>query len=114
MANTAKDCPREPLPQRRQAKRDTVDHHTQVLLPGHPPLDVHVIDISPNGFHARCTQRQFQRGESLALRLPLVGLVQARVMWGLRGCFGCQFLVPVDARRYLDVLATIRKSEPTR
>ena len=103
MADAAKDYGRQLQPQRRQANRDAVDHDTQLRLPGHPPLNVHVIDISPSGLHARCSERQF----------PLVGLVQARVMWGLRGCFGCQFLVPVDARCYLDVLAAIRKSEPT-
>ena len=113
MADAAKDYGRQPQPQRRQANRDAVDHDTQLRLPGHPPLNVHVIDISPSGLHARCSERRFQRGESVAVRLPLVGLVQARVMWGLRGCFGCQFLVPVDARCYLDILAVIRKSELT-
>jgi hypothetical protein len=111
MADTAKDDAREPLPQRRQSTRDTISHHSQVVRPGNLAIDVHLVDLSPNGFHARCSERPFQRGESVAVRLPLIGQVQARVMWGLRGCFGCQFLVPIDARTYLDVLAMIRKAE---
>jgi hypothetical protein len=29
-------------------------------------------------------------------------------MWSVRGCFGGQFQLPIDARTYLDLLAQVR------
>ena len=108
MAEVAKQTDLTGYAQRRQTARDLVDFDTMVLRPGNVRLDVRLVDLSPKGFHARCGAARFERGEPVSLRLPLVGLVQARVMWSLRGCFGCQFIVPVDARAYLDLLAIVR------
>lgn len=96
-------------PQRRQTARDLIEYDTTILRPGTPVKDVRLIDISPKGFHARSAGPVMERGEALEVMLPLLGPVPARTMWGLRGCFGAQFVVPIDARAYLDVLATARR-----
>jgi hypothetical protein len=95
--------------QRRQAQRDLVDYKTAIIRPGNLRREVQLVDISPLGFHAKCSGEQFSRGESVSLLLPLIGIMQSRVMWSLRGCFGGQFLVPIDARAYLDCLNRLRE-----
>jgi hypothetical protein len=95
--------------QRRQTQRDLVDYKTAIIRPGNLRREVQLVDISPLGFHAKCGGEQFTRGESVSLLLPLIGIVKGRVMWSLRGCFGAQFLVPVDARAYLDCLGKLNE-----
>ena len=95
--------------QRRQTQRDLVDYKTALLRPGNLRRDVQLVDISPMGFHARCGTDGFERGEAVSILLPLVGIVKARVMWSLKGCFGGQFLLPIDARADLDCLARLRE-----
>ncbi|MBB5986338.1 PilZ domain-containing protein [Sphingobium lignivorans] len=99
----APDMPR----QRRETTRDLVDFPTSIER-GEIRLDVRLIDVSARGFHARCSDARFVRGEAVSVWLPQCGLVQARVMWGLRGCFGAQFMVPIDPRTYPDILAALR------
>jgi hypothetical protein len=108
MAEAAKKIELTAHAQRRQTARDLVDFDTIVVRSRNIPVDIRLVDLSPKGFHARCGPARFERGETVSLRLPLVGMVEARVMWSLRGCFGSQFLLPIDARTYLDLLAGIR------
>lgn len=108
MADPARQAELTSHAQRRQTARDLVDYDTIIIRPGNVRRDVQLVDISPKGFHARCGLERFERGESVSLRLPLIGLVQGRVMWSLRGCFGGQFILPVDARAYLDCLVLLR------
>ena len=108
MAEAAKKTELTAHDQRRQTAGDLVDFDTVVARVGNILIDVRLVDISPRGFHARCGPARFERGELVSLRLPLVDMVEGKVMWSLRGCFGGQFNLPVDARTYLDLLAGLR------
>lgn len=94
--------------QRRQTNRDLVSYDTVVTHSRDITIDVRLVDLSPRGFHARCGPARFERGEPVSLHLPSIGMIDAKVMWSLRGCFGAQFNLPIDARSYLDLLAGIR------
>ena len=93
--------------QRRQSVREAVDLPATIRRPGREPQPVRLVDISPFGLHARFHGNSFQRGEHLHVDLPLIGPIKAQVMWGLKGCFGCKFLMPIDARTFLRLLATM-------
>lgn len=95
--------------QRRQTERDLVDYKTMIIRTGNLRRDVDLVDISPKGFHARCGEERFERGEAVSLLLPLLGIVPGSVMWSMRGCFGSQFFLPIDARAYLDCLDRLRE-----
>jgi|GEM_PF-1080399 len=110
MAETARRYELTSHAQRRQTSRDLVDFDTVIIRPGNVRRDIKLVDISARGFHARCGHERFERGESISLRLPIVGIAHGRVMWSLRGCVGGQFLLPIDARTYLDCLAELRES----
>ncbi|MBT2187701.1 PilZ domain-containing protein [Sphingobium nicotianae] len=97
--------------QRRQSVREPVDLPTSVVRRGREPQPVRLVDISPFGLHARFHGNSFARGEHLHIELPLIGPVKAQVMWGLKGCFGCKFLMPIDARTFLRLLAAMRSGQ---
>lgn len=107
MADPAKKI-EQGLAQRRQSGRESVDLPAMVIRPGRDQQPVRLVDISPFGLHARFHGSGFGRGEHLHVDLPLIGPVKAQVMWGLKGCFGCKFMMPIDARTFLRLLATIR------
>ena len=112
MSETARQAGERPRAARRQVARDLVDLETVLIRNGGDEGPVRLVDLSRKGFHARCADLRFARGDVVTLRLPLVGFIPGRVMWGLKGCFGCQFSVPLDERTYLRLLARIRAQTP--
>jgi hypothetical protein len=108
MAEAARRTEQDSYAQRRQPSRKAVDLSSIVLRPGRAPLDVRIVDISPFGFHARFQNETFQRGEMLHVELPLIGTTKAQIMWSLKGCFGCKFLLPIDAGTFLKLLRAMR------
>jgi len=110
MAETAQEIGQQWHAQRRQASREPVDLPSRATRPGRDPVVVRLVDISPHGLHARFQGSSFARGEHLEIALPLIGPVRAQVMWGLKGCFGCKFAMPVDGRTFLRLLTAIRES----
>ncbi|OJY71121.1 MAG: hypothetical protein BGP16_10995 [Sphingobium sp. 66-54] len=112
MPETARQADEHQHASRRQVARDLVDLGTVLIRNGGDEVAVRLVDLSRKGFHARCASPQFARGDVVTVRLPLVGFIPGRVMWGLKGCFGCQFSVPLDERTYLRLLARIRAQTP--
>ncbi len=103
---------------RRTVNRDRLSYGAQVFRPGGIEVGVSLIDLSCKGFQASCGSARFARGESIQIALPLVEMVSCRIMWSLPGCFGAQFMIPIDARGYLDMLAVMQgvdgvEREPT-
>ena len=96
---------------RRTVNRDRLTYRAQVFRPGGIEVDVSLIDLSCKGFQASCGSARFARGESIQIALPLVGTLNCRIMWSLPGCFGAQFMIPIDARGYLDMIAVMQDGE---
>ena len=92
---------------RRTVNRDRLTYSAQVIRPGNISIAVSLIDLSCKGFQASCGSARFARGESIQIVLPLVERLNCRIMWSLPGCFGAQFMIPIDARSYLDMIAVI-------
>lgn len=93
---------------RRTVNRDRLTYRAQVFRPGGIEVGVSLIDLSCKGFQASCGPARFARGESIQIALPLVETLNCRVMWSLPGCFGAQFMIPIDARGYLDMIAVMQ------
>lgn len=97
--------------ERRRTPRDDVDFITSVLIGGGEIISVRLVDISPMGFHAR-SHRQFERGETVTLNLPLVGPVSAQVAWALTGCFGCWVEHKIPIGTYARLLPLLNPPSP--
>lgn len=93
---------------RRTVARDEIDLHTLVHGDAFGTMKARLADISPYGCQARAAGMTRERDEQILLLLPLLGDVQACIMWSLKGMFGCKFDMPIDADIYPTLLTTIR------
>ena len=85
----------------RRAERDEVSFRSE-LREGAKTLPVHVVDISPLGFRARC--ETCAPAGSIQLGLPGLGFISARVVWAVGGRIGGEFARPIDAALYRKML----------
>jgi hypothetical protein len=95
-------------PERRQSERDEVFYRTRATIAGLGSFPAQVVNISANGFMARA-ETEVAIGQTLSIRLPVVGEVKAEVRWSLGGRIGCQFARMIDLASYLELLATLMK-----
>lgn len=95
---------------RREAPREEVFYRTRGARPGGGSLPLQVVNVSASGLMAR-TDENFEVGEPLRIRLPVVGEVGAQVRWSLGGRIGCQFDRMIDLAPYLELLGVLAKGE---
>ena len=93
---------------RRTVARDTIELQTLVRSAAFGTARARLADMSPYGCQARLAGTLWERDERIVVLLPLIGEIEARVMWGLKGLFGCKFDTPIDADIYPTLLTTIR------
>ena len=91
---------------RREVPREEVFYRTRAVAYGHSSIAVQIVNISAGGFMARC-DHEFSNGETISVRLPVVGAVQAEVRWSLGGRVGCQFTRMIDLAPYLELLGEL-------
>jgi hypothetical protein len=95
-------------PDRRQSERDEVFYRSRASVAGLGSFPIQVVNISANGFMAR-TETELAVGQSLTIRLPVVGEMKAEVRWALGGRVGCQFARMIELAFYLELLGTLLK-----
>jgi hypothetical protein len=95
-------------PDRRQSERDEVFYRTRASASGLGSFPAQVVNISANGFMAR-TETELAVGQSLTIRLPVVGEMKAEVRWSLGGRIGCQFARMIELASYLELLGVLLK-----
>ena len=94
--------------ERRQSDREEVFYRTRATANGFGSLPVQVVNISANGFMARC-ESELPIGHPLTIRLPIVGEVKAEVRWALGGRVGCQFIRMIEFAPYLELLGALAR-----
>ncbi|MEZ5744382.1 MAG: PilZ domain-containing protein [Sphingomonadaceae bacterium] len=92
---------------KRRAMRHPVDHkvigeHRQI---GDVPL--HIINMSAQGFMATL-DAELGRGERLIIRLPIVGLIEAHVIWARDDRTGFQFERIIRLDEFLKLVDTLQ------
>lgn len=92
---------------RRRAPREDVDFVTTLIRGDGSTLTVRVVDLSPVGFHAKVLN-PLDAGERVHIDLPIVGTIEAKTAWTLKGCFGCWFVRPIALGTFATMLAEIR------
>lgn len=93
--------------ERRRFPRDPVSWPTAINRVGGAPVDIRVLDISPMGFSAGCP-RELAEEERIRVALPILGQVDADVVWCIAGHFGACFARPVPEASYTRMLQAIR------
>ncbi|WP_159975609.1 MULTISPECIES: PilZ domain-containing protein [unclassified Novosphingobium] len=92
---------------KRRAARHPVDYtviaeHRQI---GDLPL--HIINISAQGFMAQ-GEIDIERGERLVMRLPVIGRIEAHMIWAHEGRSGFQFERIIRIDDFLKLVDTIQ------
>ncbi len=93
---------------RRDAPREEVFYRTRVARSGGRNVPLQIVNISAGGLMAR-SDDSFEVGETLRVRLPVVGEIGAQVRWSLGGRVGCQFDRMIDLMPYLELLGVLAK-----
>lgn len=93
---------------RRDAPREEVYYRTRAQSAGLGATPIQIVNISANGFMAR-TEAPFGPGDSLSIRLPVIGEIAAEVRWSLGGRIGCQFTRMIELAPYLELLGALVK-----
>ncbi|WP_058756082.1 PilZ domain-containing protein [Sphingomonas endophytica] len=87
--------------------RDETLHRARLLVADGTARVVTVVNLSPNGFMARC-DAPLAVGETVTIALPIVGAFAAEVRWALGGRIGCKLALEVPPALYQFVLAAMR------
>ena len=86
----------------RRAERDEVSFRSELIDGDRDGVQIHVVDISPLGFRARCDT--CPESGSVQIALPGLGFITARVVWALGGRIGGEFSRPIEPALYRRVL----------
>lgn len=89
---------------RRDAAREEVFFRTRATTQAGDVIQLQIVNMSAGGFMARC-EAELAAGESVSIRLPVVGDISAEIRWSLGGRVGCQFDRMIDLAPYLQLLA---------
>jgi hypothetical protein len=79
----------------RRAERVALDADTRLRPNSWSSLEIHMLDLSPLGFRARCEAR-LQPGGAVSLEIPGIGAVEAQVEWQRDNQFGARFFNEID------------------
>lgn len=91
--------------EKRRAAREAVSIRATLHEPGKDGHEIIVGNLSPFGFMAISPQG-YREGTLVRLDLPLIGEVNARIVWSLSDRIGAEFIRPFDVRGYRQMLDT--------
>lgn len=89
--------------EKRRAERDAVSIKATLHEPGEDGHEIMVGNLSPFGFMA-VSPKSYREGTLVRLNLPLIGEVNAKIVWSLSDRIGAEFIRPFDARGYRELL----------
>lgn len=95
----------EPIVDLRRAARHRADHKAIAESRRHGDQTVHIVNLSAHGFMIG-NNEVFEHGDRIELRLPVVGRIEAHLIWTVDGRAGFQFERVI---RLPDFLALIEK-----
>lgn len=93
---------------KRRATRHPVDYNVVAEHRQLGDLDLHIVNLSAQGFMVQ-GEVPLDRGERLVMRLPVIGRIEAHMIWAHEGRAGFQFerIIRID-----DFLALVDTLQP--
>ena len=98
---------RNPFADARGEHREDVQFRTRSAGTGGGRNALLIVNVSPGGMMIR-TDAIYAEGDALRVQLPVLGDVEAKVVWALGGRIGCQLAERIPAHLYHAVLAGMR------
>lgn len=91
----------------RRATRHSVDFKVVAEHRGSGDLHLHIVNISAQGFLARCTCA-LGRGERVTIRLPVIGRIEAHLVWARDERTGFQFERIIRSDDFLELVEALQ------
>jgi hypothetical protein len=92
---------------KRRAARHPVDYSVIAEHRQLGDLNLHIINISAQGFMVD-SELNLERGERLTMRLPVVGRIEAHLIWAHEGRAGFQFERIIRVDDFLKLVDTVQ------
>ncbi|MFC3214543.1 MULTISPECIES: PilZ domain-containing protein [Novosphingobium] len=92
---------------KRRATRHTVDYTVLAEHRQLGELELHIVNISGQGFMIQ-GEPAIERGERLVIRLPVVGRIEAHLIWTHEGRAGFQFERIIRTTDFLKLVETLQ------
>lgn len=89
--------------EKRRAERDAVSIKAELHESGKEGHEVLIGNLSPFGFMA-ISPESYREGTLVRLELPMIGAVNAKIVWSLSDRIGAEFIRPFDARGYRELV----------
>lgn len=92
---------------KRRAARHPVDYRVTAEHRQLGDLDLHIVNVSAQGFMIDA-DLGLERGERLVMRLPVVGRIEAHLIWSHEGRTGFQFERIIRIDDFLKLVDTLQ------
>lgn len=93
----------------RRATRHPVDHRVIAEHRRLGDVHLHIINLSANGFMAT-EAPGLDRGERIIVRLPVVGRIEAHLIWETDGKAGFQFERIIRLDDFMKIIETLQEN----
>lgn len=97
----------------RRAARHSVDHRTIAEHNRLGDIKTHIVNISANGFMTE-GEMPLQKGERITVRLPVIGRIEAHLIWSLGGRSGFQLERVIRLSEFLEMVEALKPSASPR
>lgn len=90
----------------RKAARHSLDHHVVAQHPRLGEIGLSINNISASGFMATDVP-MLRKGDRVAMRLPVIGWIEAHLVWASAERAGFQFERLIRKDDFIDLLAAL-------
>ncbi len=90
----------------RRAARHAVNHPTIAEHRLLGDIKTHIVNISDNGFMTE-GDMPISKGERITVRLPILGQIEAHMIWAVGGRCGFQFERVIRLNEFLDMVEVL-------
>ena len=97
----------------RRAARHAIDHATIAEHRQLGDITTHIINISDNGFMTE-GEMPLGKGERIIVRLPVVGRIEAHLIWQVGGRCGFQLERVIRLNEFLDMVEMLNPASSAR
>lgn len=96
------------VPEMRRAARHPVDHTVIGEHRSEGDVHLHIVNLSDHGFMAQGDLPDLARGERVSIRLPVVGRIEAHLIWTTGDRAGFQFERILRSADFLKMIDTMQ------
>ncbi|MEZ5708711.1 MAG: PilZ domain-containing protein [Blastomonas sp.] len=99
--------------EQRRAARHAVNHATIAEHRHMGDIKTHIVNISANGFMTE-GDMPLAKGERIVIRLPVIGRIEAHLIWSLGGRSGFQMERVIRLNEFMELIDALKPASSPR